>query len=340
MPPLGVLFCASLMLSNPPALPDPARPAVVPAEGPAALRRAASAVLRTADGPADDEAVARLLRYLTDHDSDARRGRLVVAPPDSRVTFAAVPVPLGGGVSLLLCPDVLGEAAADDALAAVSAALLAAADADPDLRLVQALRPADHDPLAPALLHLGFEPAADLQYMARRVHRPPRDSELLLPDGLAALAYSAATRGRFGRALELSYAGSLDCPRMQGLRTTDEILDGHRAAGEFRPDWWSVIVPADDSGEADPLAVLILAALPDGGGTELVYVGVSPAARGRGLGATLVRRALAVAAGADGRTITLAADAANWPALRLYERNNFRRLQTRRVMLRTAASVL
>ena len=317
------------MLSNLTPAPDDFAhlpPGRVVAPTPADLRAAATLVLGVADDPdAAHAEIDRLLDYLSGHGVDALHTRIVV-DADNRPTFAALPVPSPGGICLLLCPNHLGGATPADAASAVREAVESTVAADACVQLVQALRPVEDDPLAPALTQLGFFPLADLIYMARRVHRPPRESETRPPAGLRVVNYSPDTHDLFARALDRSYDGSLDSPEMRLLQTTEQTLVGHRAVGEFHADWWEVLV--DDGPE--PLGLLILAGVPGGGGTELVYLGLSPAARGRGLGGLLLRRALAVAAGSAGRTITLAVDARNVPALTLYERNNFRKVDARR----------
>ena len=317
------------MLSNltPPADDLPAPPATDSARvvAPGHDQMAAVAALVTGDAPAD---VTRLLQYLKERGVDPRHGRLVL-DGDGRPVFAALPVPLAGGVTLLLCPDAATLASDADVAAAVAQVLSAAAEADPRLELVQALRPVHDDPIYPALVEVGFSPLIELDYLARRVQKPPRESETRPPDGLRTLSYSPETHDLFLRALEQSYAGSLDCPEMQAMRTAEQSLAGHAAAGEFRPDWWDVLLDA----AGKPLGVGLVAAAPGGGGVELVYLGVSADARGKGYGGLLLRRALATAAGAAGRTITLAVDARNAPALRLYDRHNFRQVDCRRVLL-------
>ena len=313
------------MLSNVASLPDVRVPCADD------LPAVVAALLRGEDGEADPRQVGRLTDYLRAHGADPRHMRTVTLP-GGRAAFAAAAVAAAGGMCLLLCPGDLGEAPPVAARAAVAAAVASATAADPSVRLVQALRPTEHDPLDPILHALGFRHLADLLYLARRVQRPPRESETRPPDRTSVVTYAAATHDLFARAIEASYVGSLDCPAMHALRTIDEVIAAHKGAGAFRPDWWQVLVA--DGAPTEPLGVLLLAGTPDGGGTEIVYLGLSPAARGRGLAAWLVRRAMAVAGAAPGKLLTLAVDARNVPAQRLYERCNFRRVHGRRVMVR------
>ncbi len=157
----------------------------------------------------------------------------------------------------------------------------------------------------------------------------------MLPSGFRLASYAPAVRHLFARAIERSYVGSLDCPRMVGLRTADEALRSHRDSGEHRPEWWHVLLQRREAGEV-PVGVLLLAGVGRNaaGGLELVYIGLAPEARGRGLGDLLLRVALHAASQTEGAAVTLAADEANAPALALYRRHGLTRLQRRTAMLR------
>jgi ribosomal-protein-alanine N-acetyltransferase len=81
--------------------------------------------------------------------------------------------------------------------------------------------------------------------------------------------------------------------------------------------------------------VLLLARTAAHGTAELVYLGLVPAARGRGLGDIVMRQALHIV-GASGvaNTLALAVDAGNAPALRLYHRHGMRRIGTKVALMR------
>jgi ribosomal protein S18 acetylase RimI-like enzyme len=66
---------------------------------------------------------------------------------------------------------------------------------------------------------------------------------------------------------------------------------------------------------------------------ELSYVGVAPAARRRGHGRALVRKAIAEAHSAGADTLTVSVDARNAPALDLYESLGFAEFDRRDVYL-------
>ena len=87
-----------------------------------------------------------------------------------------------------------------------------------------------------------------------------------------------------------------------------------------------------------PLGVLLLSGSGRSDSLELVYLGLAPPGRGRGLAELLMQTALSqvVQRGLD--RLCLAVDAANVPALKLYYRHGMHRMATRVAMLRDIQS--
>src|SRR5206468_2654294 len=135
------------------------------------------------------------------------------------------------------------------------------------------------------------------------------------PEGMERVNYSASTHADFARAILDSYQQSLDCPKLSGLRHIEDIIAGHKATGEFDPTKWFL---ARDRSSGQGLGVLLLARAPRTDTVELVYLGLAPAARGRGLAKVMMRHALATAAHMGASRFCLAVDAENVPALKLY----------------------
>jgi ribosomal protein S18 acetylase RimI-like enzyme len=67
---------------------------------------------------------------------------------------------------------------------------------------------------------------------------------------------------------------------------------------------------------------------------ELVYLGLAPSVRGQGLGRLLMQRVLAIGARRHFDVATLAVDAANAPAMRLYRRCGYASVAQRVAMIR------
>ena len=101
--------------------------------------------------------------------------------------------------------------------------------------------------------------------------------------------FEAALEPEFRSVLQATYAGSLDMPELEGARALDDILESHRAAGRFVAERWQL---GRVIGEPEAAAVLLLAEVPGRNVWEVIYLGLTPAARGRGLGRA-VRRACA-----------------------------------------------
>lgn len=119
-------------------------------------------------------------------------------------------------------------------------------------------------------------------------------------------------------ALEASYADTLDCPELCGLRETRDVIESHRATGVFDPKlWWLVF--ADEQ----PMGCVLLNRCPDHQAIELVYMGLGPALRGRRLGAALLGAAIADVSAEAADSISCAVDERNTPARKLYAQLGF-----------------
>lgn len=178
----------------------------------------------------------------------------------------------------------------------------------------------------------GLPRITDLIYMARDAQAPPPAAIARPPAAeFAWEPYDEARPGPFADALQRTYAGSLDMPELDGVRSLDDVLASHRAAGRFRPERWQLgRIP----GEPDAAAVLLLSDLGDRGAWEIAYLGLTPAARGRGLGRAALRYALELARPHVSR-LELAVDVRNTPAERLYRAAGFLPFDRRSVHLTT-----
>jgi ribosomal protein S18 acetylase RimI-like enzyme len=133
---------------------------------------------------------------------------------------------------------------------------------------------------------------------------------------------------QFTSVLQRTYEGTLDCPELNGVRTLDEIITGHRAEGKFSPDRWWLALHEDR-----PVGVVLLAELLDGLSWDLSYLGLAPEARGRGLGRALLDHALHFAREHLATRLILSVDGRNEPARRLYRAAGFTEFESREVLL-------
>ena len=288
-------------------------------------RPEALAVLLTGRADASEPAVATFLAFAAEHRLSlehlwaARRGRRVVSAvlivPGAGRTAVTFLSPLERKTQTALAVRTLGSA-------------LAALPGD-RIALVQCLLEPGKSLKRRVLEAARFRFLAELM----RMHRPVRRAEPPLPmavDGRLCVetTWSEEKRPAFAEAIRASYDRTLDCPGLRGLREMDDILAGHMACGELEPGLWSVW---HDRGR--PVAVLLLTDSSQHDGHELVYLGVTPAYRGRGLGRWLVQAALHRVVRAGGEALHLAVDRQNVPALRLYRDLGFRTDERKTAMI-------
>ena len=152
------------------------------------------------------------------------------------------------------------------------------------------------------------------------------------PPGMAvrrADEYGSSLDNCLMRALEGSYESTLDCPELCGLRTTGDVLASHKAAGDFDPSLWWVL-----ERDGQPEGCCLMTPSKQQRTLELVYLGLSPRARGMGLGARLLGLGMAHAQAHHRRwPVLCAVDQRNAPARALYERFGFEETSRREAMV-------
>jgi ribosomal protein S18 acetylase RimI-like enzyme len=164
----------------------------------------------------------------------------------------------------------------------------------------------------------GMPRVTELLYLERET-APPLPFGGIAPD-FEWWPFEPAIMAEFREVLQATYIGSLDMPELEGARGLDDILAGHQAAGLFTPEHWRLgRVP----GEPEAAAVLLLTTASGRDAWEVVYLGLTPAARGRGLGRAVIRHALELARAACTPVLELAVDLRNTPAVRLYRATGF-----------------
>ncbi len=131
--------------------------------------------------------------------------------------------------------------------------------------------------------------------------------------------FEPANAAEFQQVLQATYIDSLDMPELEGARGLDDILAGHQAAGLFAPERWRI---GRLPGEPEAAAVLLLTEAPGRDAWEVVYLGLTPAGRGRGLGRAVIRHALELTRGQT-PILELAVNLRNTPAVRLYRATGF-----------------
>lgn len=173
----------------------------------------------------------------------------------------------------------------------------------------------------------GYRWVADLLYLAASKATFP-EAAWRLPFDLEAFRLGFDEQ-RLLNVIDQTYLGTLDCPALDGLRKTSDVLAGYQAIGVFDPARWLFV----RSGTCDVGCLLLSEHA--GSQWELVYFGLIPAARGQGWGIELVRWALWLAREGKAEQMVLSVDAANAPARRNYEQAGFRAWEIRRVLVKS-----
>lgn len=321
---------------------------------PAELRLSAASRLVSQSGGQAEAAGKKLLESAPSHGIDVSLMWATVdqaeKPGRRGVRQACLLVPSCGRTAMLFLSEPAargesGEEAAGERAALASAACEHAREHLADrVRLVQALPDPGEAWATAALQQAGFMSVGRLLYLRRPAS--PQAFETRAPaqpqwpsgvDVVRADAFTdASARDRaLVQALDRTYEATLDCPELCGLRRTEDILASHRGTGQYDPAlWWVVLL----SGQ--PHGCMLFSRCPDTATTELVYLGLSPQLRGKGMGATLLALGLRAASspGPDGLRrsvdIACAVDRRNTPALALYDRAGFKPFAERVALVR------
>jgi mycothiol synthase len=282
--------------------------------------------------------VPEALRYrlIVEVLEEAKRGEIdlsglwIARERAGRIVGTLLSQPLAGKAAAVWAPEVKPSWRRP----ALAAGLLRAALDDlrtRGFRLAQAVLDESADPRAARDLKRGGMPrVTELLYLERETSLPLQvaDETPCLSDhsdGPRASPtfewqpFERARESEFRSVLQATYEGSLDMPELEGARTLDDIMAGHRAAGRFVADRWQL---GHISGRPDAAAVLLLAEVPSRDVWEVVYLGLTPAARGYRLGRVVLQHAIDLARAHVPR-LELAVDCRNTPATRLYQSAGF-----------------
>jgi len=292
--------------------------------------RAAEAFLRMPPTAGESPGAAGLVQTNPEKQVLALRGE--------RIVGSCVRVPGAGRCATVLAPRL---AEWDEEVASRLIRRAASASAEDGARFIQAVaEPEGRSPLACAIARAGMERLAVLAYLRRKVTAADARTARLAaarprglsspratragPKGIVWKRWTPWRRRKFARTIARTYEGSLDCPAMAGLRTADDALATHRATGVFRAGAWHLALEGSEA-----VGVVLTSALEGRG--DLVYLGVVPEARGRGVGRALVAEAIRDTARMGLPALAVAVDAQNGPAWRLYAWAGFKEVRRRLV---------
>jgi len=292
--------------------------------------------IRPAIGPDVEIAVRLLMRHVPDADrqqqvanalASAQRGELVlddllIGYRDTEPVGAILTVIQPGQTASVWPPEfVNSDDELADALVAEAIRYLEAAG----VTIIQSIVEPEDQAGRQLLTRNGIGYLTDLVFMERDLnHSWPQDSH----PPLDSVVYNATTHDRFVALLEQTYRATLDCPELDGVRTAEQALASHRAAGRFAAETWRLYrIGGVDAG------VLLLSEHPDQQAWELVYMGVGPSCRGQALGRRMLLDALPKLPRTAAATVFLAVDSRNPYASATYERLGFSVLASRALYL-------
>jgi ribosomal protein S18 acetylase RimI-like enzyme len=275
--------------------------------------------------PEDDGAgrVANALRLLREGELDPEG--VLVARRAGQLCGALVCLPVPGASALVWPPQALPgplQTDIEDQLVLTATTWLRQRGA----RVGQCLLAPHETDLAAPLLRQGFTHITALSYLRHDLDLP--DSYLLAEDRLEYQVYQPANTDLFHQTLLRTYEGTLDCPEVNGVRSVEQIIEGHRAQGRHDPArWWLACA------DGQPVGVLLLTWMQDWQAWDVAYVGVVPEQRRRGWGRELMHKALCSAHATSAVQVTLSVDARNQPAWDLYVGLGFEPYDRREVYL-------
>jgi len=279
-------------------------------------------ILGTAGELASEEQVTDFLRFALYRHINLQD--LYLAERRGVIVWAILPVVSPGRTMVLFCPGQVAPTLQDTIVPGLIARLLADF-ATRGVHLAQVLLDSSDSVVIRLFESIGFSRLAELLYLNRELRRLEQPT---LPNGYRLLRYGPGVHSDFARTIAATYHQSLDCPALNGRRDMEDILEGHKAVGQFDANLWSLLCDGNV-----PIAVSLLNRSPHTEAIELVYFGLIPSMRGRGIGDLLMQHAFYTAHTANARYLTLAVDSRNLPALKLYRRHGLREVCSRIALL-------
>lgn len=287
------------------------------------LRPAMAMILGGPHRPAPSAQVTEFIKSAAERRIDA--GGTWVAQRGGRIAWAVLPIVNPGRTLLLLTSSEIDDFSEPAAAQLVNE--ICSHFTKQGVHLAQVLLEPQQEQARRFFPALGFQEIAELIYLHGHVPRNSKAPEI--PAGIRWVEYDEQSHPLFADAIQRSYIDSLDCPTLSGMREIEDVISGHRATGQFEAHFWQVLAEGEH-----PLGVLLLSRIPQSDAMELVYLGLSPDARGRGIGSLMMQQAMHLVWANQKRRFSLAVDSRNEPALRLYYRFGMQQVATRWAMIR------
>lgn len=201
--------------------------------------------------------------------------------------------------------------------------------------LCQTLLSKDQDDASAQLIAAGYHHPADLLYMTcERQHFPKIAPSF---DDFHLRPFQPTKAAELAALMDETYIGTQDCPSLNGLRNTLDVVTGYQHVGEFQPDRWLILESTRQDSMRQSAGCLLLARHAAHQTMELIYVGVTPTFRQQGLGRKLTQQAQWLAAQDQCERLVLAVDAANEPAIAMYSAAGFWAWEKRAIWVKQLA---
>ncbi len=275
-------------------------------------RHEALAVLLTGQSTAAESAVDGFLNFASQNQLDL--DDIWVAQCEGRWVAATLMVPCAGRTVMVFLSPLTKR----QSVPIVAQLLQTASQSLPpgETTIIQALLDPGQDLAAQALVQAGFTRLADLLYLNCVLRQPPPPP--VWPAELTMTTWHQGPTELFEQTIAESYHETRDYPGLLGLRQIPDIIQGHMKTGRFNPDCWFAW-----HHDGRPVGVMLLNDLPQRHAMELVYLGLVPGWRRRGLGRQMMHHGLDVTWNQGTRAMVCAVDQSNTPAVTLYRSLQF-----------------
>ena len=253
-----------------------------------------------------------------------------VCEVEDRMLNACVCIESPGRSAIILLPSSRASDAESDTTGALIDCVIEH-QRHRDICLLQALLELNDDRNRECLAKKGFTEIAILHYLELKL-TDAETPDTSPPEGLrqSSLAwnhYGPETHDTFAALVKATYTDSLDCPGLSNLRNIEDVIEAHKAAGRFLPHRWLLLTC-----DGQPAACILLSENPLQSRLELVYMGVHPRFRRKAIARYILNCGVELAHREHFKTLTLAVDARNQPARRLYKNAGFLETHKRRAM--------
>ena len=195
------------------------------------------------------------------------------------------------------------------------------------------LTPEDSEEWKKILSDSGYKQPTKLVYLHLALdstsEEKKNDSWLEMPSGWSWGLAAHLSRDQLLGLVEETFVETRDCPFLGAHRTTDEIVSGFENTGDSKQSHWQILFH-----EGDPVGCVLGAHHRAAALMEWAYVGLVPAMRRQGRGRWLCQKGLQEADLLNCRTVALAVDQQNEPALKLYAQFGFENWDQRDVFIK------